>query len=220
MGADPYLADDLKRTPLMYAVMSRKASNVQLLLGSYFAVNIVDATDAEGRTALSYAAERGTYQILGILLSGQLTDPDLGDNKNRTPLSYAAQYWTLDMVKRLLIESNRMDADSKCSGGISPLSWAIERKVPSTDGSYILLKEEDEQHSIVRLFLDTGRNDINTTDNAGRTPLIRAVFHQRYYIVALLLDYGCDIHIQDNGGKTALDWAQWNGNEKIIQLLR
>lgn len=230
IGAITRLADDMGRTPLMYAVMSRKASIVKMLLDSSRPVNMLldssrhvnihDVRDVDGRTALSYAAERGTSEILRIFLSDQRIDSDSRDNANRSPLSYAAQYGTFVMVEELLIKSNYVDADSKCSGGISPLSWAIERKIPSVNGSGALLKDEDEQRSIVRAFLDTGRVNINTKDNAGRTPLIRAVFHQRYYIVTLLLDYGCDIHIQDNEGKTALDWAQWNRNEKIVQLLR
>jgi ankyrin repeat protein len=221
-GADPQLADDMGRTPLIYAAMSRKASTVKALYDypsrTYY-FNTPDIKDVEGRTALSYAAQRGTFDIVRTLLSDQRSDPDSQDHKGRSPLSYAAQYGTLDIVDALLANIH-VDADSKCDGGLSPLSWAIERKVPSAKGNDVPSKEEDTQCSIVRAFLDTGRVDINSRDNAGRTPLIRAVFHQRYSIVALLLEYACDIHIQDNGGQTALVWAQWSGNQKILQLLR
>ncbi|PCG99901.1 Hypothetical protein PENO1_050690 [Penicillium occitanis (nom. inval.)] len=215
-------ADDMIRTPLIYAAMSRKVDVVQMLYDSTspYHLNVPEIRDAEGRTALSYAAERGTLDTLRIFLADRNLDPDSRDNKNRSPLSYAAQYGTLEMVESLLAESIRVDADSLCSGGLSPLSWAIERKVHPLKSGDIRSKDEDTQRSIVRAFLDTGRVNINRKDNAGRTPLIRAVFHQRYSIVALLLDFGCDIHLQDNGGKSALDWAHWNGNEKIIQLLR
>ncbi|KUL89517.1 hypothetical protein ZTR_04434 [Talaromyces verruculosus] len=223
-GAERYITDDMKRTPLIYAAMSRKVDVVQMLYDSTslhpLYTKVPGIRDAEGRTALSYAAERGTLEIVRIFLSDQLIDPDSRDNKNRSPLSYAAQYGTLEMVESFLARSSRVDADSLCSGGLSPLSWAIERKIHPLKSGDILSKDEDMQRSIVRAFLDTGRVNINTKDNAGRTPLIRAVFHQHYSIVALLLDFGCDIHIQDNGGKSALDWAHWNGNEKIIQLLR
>ncbi|KAF3390137.1 hypothetical protein DPV78_011474 [Talaromyces pinophilus] len=220
--AQPSIADDMIRTPLIYAAMSRKVDVVQMLYDSTspYHLNVPEIRDAEGRTALSYAAERGTLDTLRIFLADRNLDPDSRDNKNRSPLSYAAQYGTLEMVESLLAESIRVDADSLCSGGLSPLSWAIERKVHPLKSGDIRSKDEDTQRSIVRAFLDTGRVNINTKDNAGRTPLIRAVFHQRYSIVALLLDFGCDIHLQDNGGKSALDWAHWNGNEKIIQLLR
>lgn len=217
--ASPQFADEKQRTPLMYAAMTRRADIVRLLFDSFlYHVNNPNFSDVEGRDALSYAAERGTSEILRILLANRRFNPDSRDNKNRSPLSYAAQYGTLDMVTEFLINSN-VDVDSLCSGGLSPLSWAIERKIPPMKERDTLSKEENVQLSIVRIFLDSGRVNINSRDIAGCTPLIRAVFRKCYHIVALLLEYGCDMYIGDKRGNTALDWAQLDGNEKIIKLL-
>jgi ankyrin repeat protein len=217
LGADPTLADYMGETPLMYAAISCSAKTVQQF---YHYPDFFDNKDVEGRTALSYAAEFGTLAMIQIFLRDQRIDPDSRDKKNRSPLSYAAQYGTLDIVNALLADS-QVDADSKCSGGLSPLSWAFERKVSiRVEDTTSTSKEEDTQRSIVRAFLRTGRVDINSRDNLGQTALLRAARHQRYSIAAILLNYGCDIHIQDDGRMTALDWAQCSGNEKIIQLLR
>jgi ankyrin repeat protein len=202
---------------LIYATISYSTETVQQFYNcvalNYGRIN--DSKDVDGQTALSYAARYGTLAIVQILLGDGSIVPDSRDQKNQSPLSYAAQNRTLEVVKALLTDS-RIDPDSKCSLGLSPLSWAIEREIPS---DYLPTNAEDTQRSIVRVFLETGRVDINSKDNAGRTPLIRAVFHQRFSILVLLLNYGCDIRIVDNGGKTALDWAQWSGDEEILQTL-
>ncbi|KAE8553987.1 hypothetical protein EYB25_002525 [Talaromyces marneffei] len=207
-GADRTLTDDMDRIPLMHAAMSYSAQTVQQFYDipdPYYASDFPDSEDVEGRTAISYAAEGGTFEIVRIFLLDLRIDPDSRDHKERSPLSYAAQYGILDIVDAFLAD-DRVDPDSRCSHGRSPLSWALERNKPAVE--------------IVQAFVRTGRVDINSEDNHGQTPLIRAVIRQHYSIVPVLLDYGCNITIKDNEGWTALDHAVENGNEDIIRILR
>lgn len=222
LGADFTLADDTKRTPLIYAAMSRSANTVQQFYshpGLEVDRDYTDSKDVRGRTALSYAAGYGTLATVHVFLADKRIDPDSMDNKNRSPLSYAARYGTLDIVNALLSD-NRVDPDSRCVRGLSPLSRAVERETRSVKQDGIMSKEQNTTLTIVQAFLHSGRVDINARDNWGWTALTRAVTRESVFIVAALLSHGCDAQIRDLKGRTALDYALDSENKDIIHLLR
>jgi len=134
--------DNEGRTPLSYAAMNghegavkllldtdkvevgskdnsaqmRPEQNVGLLLNTLLDIGEVEADSKynEGRTPLSYAAERGHEAVVKLLVEAQ-AEVDTKDNSGRTPLSYAAERGHGAVVK-LLLGSDKVEADLKDNG--------------------------------------------------------------------------------------------------------
>lgn len=60
---------------------------------------------------------------------------------------------------------------------------------------------------------------INAKDYEGDTPLMWAVEGRKINVVKILLEYGVDIDVQNNGGMTAVHWAVEVGYLDIIKCL-
>jgi ankyrin repeat protein len=73
---------------------------------------------------------------------------------------------------------------------------------------------------LIKSLLATGKVDINSTDNVGRTPLMHAATSKSIEALRVLIDAKSDIATRDNLGTTALSWAAWLGNaESVNELL-
>ncbi len=72
---------------------------------------------------------------------------------------------------------------------------------------------------ITKYFIDNGIYNINRiVANDGSTSLIQAVHGDSYDTCKLLIEYGADVSIVDDNGKTAYDYAVESGNQQIIGL--
>jgi hypothetical protein len=76
--------------------------------------------------------------------------------------------------------------------------------------------------AVVRLLLDTGKVDVDSTDKKdGRTPLSWAAECGHEAVVRLLLDTGkVDVDSTDKDGRTPLSWAAQNEHEAVVKLLK
>ncbi|XTI93556.1 hypothetical protein V2W45_1432693 [Cenococcum geophilum] len=125
-----------------------------------------------------------------------------GDIKEKTLLSYAAERGHEAVVK-LLLDTKKVDIDSKDKDGLTPLSWAAN----------------DGHESVVKLLLKDGA-ELETEGKNGRTPLSLAAENGHETVVQLLLDHGAEREVKDtNYGRTPLSWAARNGHEAVVQLL-
>ncbi|KAH6700758.1 ankyrin repeat protein [Verticillium dahliae] len=88
----------------------------------------------------------------GLLDSGDR--PDMKDSYGRTSLSRAAENGREAMVK-LLLDTEKVNFNSKDGDGRTPLSWAA-------------LKGNE---AVVKMLLDKENVDVNSRDSQGRTPL-------------------------------------------------
>jgi len=76
-------------------------------------------------------------------------------------------------------------------------------------------------YSIAKMLLENNANiDAIPNDKDGWTAIIAGAYEGHDDIVNLLMLYGADTKIQDKNGKTALMWAENQGNTKIIELLK
>jgi len=71
---------------------------------------------------------------------------------------------------------------------------------------------------IVRLLLETGKVDVNSRDEDGRTPLLWAAQGHETIFRLLLETKKVDINWKDNFGRAALSYAASGGHEGIVKL--
>lgn len=89
------------RTPLMLAVECENDLTVKFLLGKS-AIH-VNATDADGNTALILAAECGEYgNKMSKMLLQKGADPNVENRKKKSPLLIACKDQNMELVHALL----------------------------------------------------------------------------------------------------------------------
>ncbi|KAI1302722.1 ankyrin repeat-containing domain protein [Xylaria venustula] len=144
----------------------------------------LQAKDKNDRTVLSWAAEGGNDDTVGVLLENG-AEVDSRDHTNRTPLSYAAASGSADTVKVLLDGS--AEIDSRDHDNRTPLSFAAE------SGSLAVVRELLSRHPVTgpvkadeQLVVDSKAN------NKGWTPLWYAVKGGHVKVAEALLEIGAD----------------------------
>ncbi|KAF2133116.1 ankyrin [Dothidotthia symphoricarpi CBS 119687] len=90
----------------------------------------------------------------------------------RTPLSWAARYGHEGTVK-LLLESRKVDVNSKDRDGGTPLWWATRYG----------------HEGVVQALLGTGKVQADSKDQDGLTPLSQAVKNRHNVVAELLRDH-------------------------------
>jgi ankyrin repeat protein len=177
----------------------------EAFLALFAASGQANARDENEPGLLWYAARAGSEAVVRLLLleAGQV-DAELKEkNWDQTPLLCAVKGGH-EAIVRLLLDTGRVDVDSKDQYGKTALSWAAE----------------EGYEPIIRLLLETGQVDVESKDNHGQTPLSFAAGNGHESVVRLLLGEGrADVKSKDNSGETPLLWASVGGYEAIVQLL-
>lgn len=131
----------------------------------------VDGVDGYGRTPLSWAAERGSADVLNALVdAGAAVDVACGDYA-QPPLCFAAMGGHTTAVETLL--SAGADPNQSSDNGQTAISWAAEHGHQDT----------------VRYLMGMQRINVNVRDNAGRSALDWAVHNAHEPVVRLLVDH-------------------------------
>ncbi|KAK1751192.1 hypothetical protein QBC47DRAFT_417605 [Echria macrotheca] len=154
-GADMEASGRNGLKPLNAAACKGHTAMVKLLLdrGAH-----PDQTDTLlGRTPLSFACEHGFDEIVEILLSLPVVNPNSRDSFHRTPLMYAASGGRKNkaILKMLLLAREETEPDAKDFYGSTPLSIAVRKGCTQA----------------VQTLLATGRVDCDAKDKFGRSPL-------------------------------------------------
>ncbi len=198
-GADagkPALGGD---TPLMCAVIARKAEVVKLLLDKGADAN---AKDASGLTALMMAARFGNIEATELLLVHG-ADRSLKNARGMTALDFALRAGIGpdgEVVK--LLESTK---PVKIDPVVVRQAEFVRAIVGGADANR------------VAELLAQGA-DASRPDRYGRLPLHVAIFANKPGVVQLLLDKGADVHAKSYGN-TALMVAANSGRTEVIKLL-
>lgn len=156
----------------------------------------VNIRDANGYTALMYAAKNGKIAVARMLLNAGADvnakeTPALSTGV--TPVLLAAQHGKKRMVKLL--------ADNKAD-----VNYALSEAAHLGDSG------------AVQLLLKNGAN-VNTRNRFGVTPLMRAARAGRYIALRCLLENGADVNARDKSGGTALMGASLSGYSHSVGIL-
>ncbi|VUC32840.1 unnamed protein product [Clonostachys rosea] len=228
-----------------------------LMISSYFGLEEIakiqlwkDDINAKdgiyGRSALSWASEKGFDRLVRLLIEGpshseafiklsapKRADIDSTDRYGETPLTHAVSSGHEDIVKLLLDEGANIEGGN--TNSYLPLFSAyryefeaivklILDKGANTEGGNtdgytpLLLAVRRQEDAVVKLLLDMGAN-IEGGIFCGVTPLSLAVRRQNEAVVKLLLDKGANIEGGNVDGVTPLSLAVRRQNEAVVKLL-
>ena len=198
----------------------------------------INAADANGRSALYYAAELGVSAIVEVLLAQRSIDVNASDPTGRTALMAAAEYGHVSVLKLLLSAqppANVLAATH--DAGIVPLMYAAQcgnekavrlllargAKVDSrstANVSALYMAAENGHADVMRVLLDQpeGRKAIDS-ETRQHTPLQIAAHEGHESVVRLLLEHGAAASTATGGGETALHLASQQGHVQCVREL-
>ncbi|KAK3756744.1 hypothetical protein RRG08_018466 [Elysia crispata] len=187
--------DNMFRTPLHWAAVLGHSKIVSILLDSGADSS---SSDANGATALHYAAQNNYSETVSVFLLRHLTDePDL---EGRTAFMWAAGTGADDVIRASLSAGVDIQQEDK-TGGTALHAAALSG-----------------HSSTVKLLLDSGAR-LEVTDQAKHTPLFRACEMGHMDVVQTLIDYGARVDGLDQDGRSPLHWAALGGHAYICQML-
>ena len=147
----------------------------------------VNATQADGSTALQWAAYRNDLELADLLIAAK-ADPKKANREGATPLSLAATNGSAEMIERLLKAG--ADANEKLPGAQTPLMLAARNGNPAA----------------IKVLLDR-KADVNAKESVrGTTALMWATEEGNAEALKLLIAAGADlkaISAPDSKGGTA-----------------
>jgi len=180
---------------MVSAAMDGQTARVAALLQKGVDAN---AANANGQTALMWAAAFGRTDVLRLLLAhGAMVDAR-DKVHSRTAMLYAAQNGQAAAIELLLAkgaQANARDRDGSTAliyaarrGGIEPMTSLVRKQA-----------------------------DVNAGDRNGQTPLMWAAQEGQARAVRWLLDNGADVNRTCRRGRTAADYAR---QVRIREMLR
>ncbi len=203
----------------------------------------VDVRDAEGMTALHYAATGGGYccggrgrhdDVVKELLAAGAT-VDARSPQGWTPLMMAATAGRAEIVKRLIVANADVNAfdeegydslyDAAAWGYIDVIRQLIAAGAEPKKSLALLVAANQSNDELVKLLIDKGAN-VHAVDDEGKTPLHNAVRPPNSKVVKVLIDAGADVNAKDGNGVSVLQEAlkaaklpHYQGNIEVVKQL-
>ena len=177
------------------AVMVDDGRSVQALLQRGFDPNTVNP---EGVPALMLALRLPAPKVADVLAGWPQTKVDVRNAQDESPLMLAALRGQLDLVKKLV----ERDADVNKTGW-TPLHYAAT-------GGHVHVIEFLLEHSAY----------IDAESPNGTTPLMMAAMYGSPEAVKHFIQAGADLHVKNELGLTALDFAQRGNRANNIELMQ
>lgn len=164
-----------------------------------------DISDKQGRTPLSWPAERGHGNIASLLFNSKRVNPDSADNDGYTPLFWAAGLWRAGTN---FVHHPSPGSSHKPSRALV----SSEKQVPTAI--------QESRHDIVVLLLQTGKASSGRKDRNQRTVLSWVAQYGNVSLIELLLSYGKrHMNTPDDNGRTPLHWAAIADTADIVDVL-
>ena len=179
---------------LQYAACSGLNSGLDAIIASNPGLD-VDASTEAGETALSFACERGHWQIANTLLK-RGADPNKHDGMT-VPLICASERGADDIVRELIGHGADVNVECGYDDEYTPLLVAIGAGHPST----------------IELLLLHGANP----NMDFGTPISVAARNGKHECMDLLLKYGASV--MDTDSPSLLEHAAASGSAETVKLL-
>ncbi|MHC4540614.1 MAG: ankyrin repeat domain-containing protein, partial [Planctomycetota bacterium] len=211
-GANVGAKNDDGRSPIDVAMRGRRRDIRELLQAKAI------------ETCIHWAAHFGTLDKVKAFVENGV-DVNAKDDQGMTPLHLAAHCGHREVVEFLL--SNDADVNAKDNEGRAPLDIALSQR--HKDVLKLLAEAGADIFTIhiaafvgslekLRNFVETG-TDIDSKDEKGRTPLLRAVMGKHIEAVKCLVEAGADVNTHDEQGHIPLVHALWAVDLDMVQLL-
>jgi ankyrin repeat protein len=189
MGTDLEAETHQGQTPLLMFVDVRgdDIEELKAFIANNPSVNF-DAVDSEGRTVLHYAADHGTEELIGLLLSEGVSR-EAKDKSGMTPL--------------LCCVKSREEDEDNLTGPLGALIMAgAKQDAVDNEGWTILFHASaTDKPQTLKMLLDMGIVNKDAQSADGTT----ALFHGGPATIRVLLQAGANMSIHNNEGYTAQD---------------
>lgn len=206
-GANIYLTDKAKRTPLIHAVFNGSSTLMCLLTQSISDQSTrayyVNKKDIEHKTALDWAAYLGNNDAIDQLIAAG-ADTTLTDRKGKNSLHWAAYNGHTAAVARL-IANNVYDAPDR--EGRTALHWAAAHGYPEIVAMLFTAVQNEQKMAY-----------INHQDNEGQTPLFLAARYEHSPVITVLRKHGA-ANIPNFYGETAIEDAARRNKKITLETL-
>ncbi len=158
------------------------------------------------------------FEMVQLLLREGATPNDYQNNENEeAPIILALKIVTADDDQIALAVSTKIFKLLEKNGA----DLDEERKFGFTGGNVLTYAALGNNLELVKYLVEEKDKDVNWADKTGGTPLMLSMFTDNDPVVTeYLLEKGADKTIVDQFGKTAMDYAEENGNNEAIKLLR
>ena len=187
-------AEDLR---LVDAVKNRDRAAVRSLLEERVNVN---AAQADGTTALAWAANRDDSETAELLLRAG-AKANLANDYGVAPLALACTNRSAAMVEKLL----KAGADLNAAQGTGETPLMVCARTGNVE--------------TVKLLLSRGADPNAKEIEQGQTALMRAVAEKHPDVARALIDRGADVRARSKGGFTALLFASQLGELASARML-
>lgn len=224
-GADCHCRDRrLQRTPLHWAVVSGFLDCIIQLVERGGSKSI-DAIDSEQHTPLLLAVLNRHVEIATFLVK-KGASLNIADKEANTPLHIAAGYGNQALVSllvnkgaqlQLLNDQQQTPLHLAAISGCRPaMSMIVNRVRANASGLTTAVPTRATQQKSAAQ--DTKLN-IDAVDAHGHTPIYLACVHRRKECVRYLLEEGASLEIEDNKGRTPLEYTIENDYFELTQLI-
>jgi ankyrin repeat protein len=200
-GADPGTPNNFGTTPLMAAAGMGNCG----MVGKFVSQSPIESRDAEGRTALMYAAMGNIEDLIDSLIHLRLVSPDIRLTDFLTPPLISQIQPVYEPYKErcvhLLLDAGAK-ADTRDNRGLSVLMHAARTGNLAT----------------VKTLIANGA-DLHERSPRGVTALYAAALNGNTGIAEFLIRHGADTECALADGETPLMAAVWNGQVETVELL-
>jgi uncharacterized protein len=210
-----------------------KKSDVRAVRSLIAAKTDVNGADVDGSTALHWAAQRDSVDLVDLLL-GAGANPKVASRYNITPLYLASMNGNAAIIERLLKAG--ADVNGTAEEGETALMTAsltgkpdaikvlldhgadVQVKDPSKGQTALMWAASEGNTAAVELLLNAGA-DLKAKSKGGFTPLLFGVREGNIDVVKVLLDHGANVNDATPDSTTALNTAVVNAYFELASVL-